>query len=1147
MIIKLLQHILRTTKYSLVGVYVQCLLVGVLWASDISAQQKSIDEVFLTVDLENRNLEDVFLLINERTNFNFHYNTKITSRLKIADVELKEVSLGDLLRRLSKETGLNFRRINETIHVEKASRPGVKVVDEVFQQQSRAVTGRVIDQESNEGLPGVNVIIKGTTTGTVTDADGNYKIEVASSESVLIFSSIGYVSQEIMVGQQAVINVTMATDIVTLTEIVVVGYGEQKKETVVGAVTQTSGSVLQRTGGVSNVGSALTGNLPGVITTASTGMPGDENPRIIIRGQSSWNGNDPLILVDGVERPEFFSTMDISSVESISVLKDASATAVFGSRGANGVIIVTTKRGKEGKAEITATLNSTMKFVSRLPGKRDAYDAMMLRNRAIEHELSENPVSWQDIIPHEIADKYRHPANLEEAERYPNINWQKAMFKDYAMAYNANIGIRGGTEALKYFANIDFQNEGDLFRKFDNNRGYEAGYNYNRLNFRSNLDFQLTPTTKLLTNLSGSYGVRKNPWGGGNDYNFWIAAYNSAPDAFIPRYSDGTWGYHDPDVQAALNSIRILSVSGVEYRTTARMSTNFVLEQNLDKLVKGLNFRGTVAVDNTFVESNRGINDLYNAFQQKWIDPGTGQVFYGQSFDPNTRFDFYEATAWVHTGGSIGGDQRRIFYQTQLNYATTVAEKHNIGAMGLMSRQEGAIGSQIPIYREDWVFRTTYNFNNKYLVEYNGAYNGSEKFGPGYRFAFFSSGGLGWNISEEEFMKSFSFLDLLKLRASYGEVGDDTGGGRFLFQDQWSYGTSSKLGLDGWRSESSPYTWYRQTSAGNPSVRWETVYKYNAGVDFGFLNGFVEGSFDVFRDNRIDILMSQVVPGYAGFAPPIANLGRMETKGFELAVKLNHTLNNGINLWANFAMTHAKDRVIFRGDAELLPDYQKQAGYQLGQARTHISSGYYNTWDDLYASTPHDNYNDTKIPGNYNIIDFNGDGIIDNQDSAPYAYSGIPQNTYNTTVGLEWRGLSFFVQFYGVNNVTRQVVLTSLTGQMNRAYEEGSYWSKDNTGADTPMPRWLSLAAGYNYGDRYFFDGSYIRLKNAEVAYRFSTGWVNRLGLQSLRVYVNGNNLLLWTDMPDDRESNFASTNNWGSFGAYPTVRRVNLGLNLTF
>lgn len=1021
-------------------------------------------------------------------------------------------------------------------------------------QQNRIVKGSVKDAENNEGLPGVNVLIKGTNTGTVTDTNGEFVIEVASAESILVFTFIGYTSQEVVVGQQSVFDIKMKSDVSLLSEVVVVGYGEQKKETVIGAVTQTSAKVLTRTGGVSNLGAALTGNLPGLVTMASTGMPGDENPQILIRGRSTWNNNaTPLILVDGVERPEFFKVMDVNSVESVSVLKDASATAVFGSRGANGVIIITTKRGREGKAEITATVNSTVKMVSKLPGKKDSYDAMQVRNRAIEYELSENPSAWSDIIPQQIVNKYRYPASAEEAERYPNVDWQNVLFKDYAMAYNASVGIRGGTENTKYYANLDFQNEGDLFREIKNDRGYEPGYAYNRLNFRNNLDFQLTPSTKLQTNLSGTYAVRKSPWGGGNDYNFWIAAYNNPPDVFVPRYADGFWGYYNPNNAVAQNSVRILSISGLEYTTTAGISTNFTVEQSLEKLLKGLNLKGSVALDNTFVESDRGVNDLYNDIQEMWVDPVTGQVFFRQAFESNSGFDFYDrGAAWSPSTGVIDGwaSGRRLFYQLQANYAATINEDHKLTLMGLFNRQENATGSEVPRYREDWVFRTTYNFRTKYSFEYSGAYNGSEKFSPEYRFAFFSSGGLGWTISEENFMKDLSFIDLLKVRASYGQVGDDNvASGRWLFQDQWAYGESAKLGTVGWQSEYSPYTWYRQSSVGNQSVRWETVTKYNVGIDFGFLDGLFEGSIDIFKDDRKDILMAgsdRAVPSYYGTTAPVANLGRMQTKGFELVLKFNHTLDNGVRVWADFAMTHAKDKVFNRDDQQLLADYQKDAGYQLGQSKTHISAGYYNTWDELYASTVHNANDQTKIPGNYNIVDFNGDGVIDSFDAAPYGFSGSPQNTFNTNVGIEWKGLSFFVQFYGVNNVMRQVVFNSLTGGVNRVYDEGSYWSEENTNADSPMPRWKSVAASYNSGSRYFYDGSFLRVKNAELGYRFSSGWVNRVGLQSLRVYVSGNNLFLWTDMPDDRESNFAGTG-WASQGAYPTVKRINLGLNLTF
>lgn len=1140
-------HFMRSI---LLGIYFLCFVFS-SFASGEYESTKSIEDIYLTLEITDSDLEEIFTTVSDKTGFNFHYTKHVVTDGSMS-LNLKDVSLGTCLRHISQETGLSFKRINETIHVDELRNTSYTVMEVIDDQQGIRVTGRITG--NGEGLPGVTILIKGNQVGTVSDIDGNYSITVPSRESVLIFSFVGFTTQEVQVGDQTEIRVDLKDDVTALEEVVVVGYGEQKKETVVGAVTQANNEVLERTAGIPNVATALTGNLPGLITTASSGMPGQENPRIVIRGNNTWNGdNSPLILVDGVARPDFFNNMDVNSVASISVLKDASATAVFGSRGANGVIIVTTKRGQLGKAEITANVNTTVKVVSKLPGTKDAYDAIGLRNRAIEYELSLNPSSWQAIIPEEIRYKYLHPANEEEAERYPNVDWQDEMFGNYAMAYNANIGVRGGTEFVKYFANVDYQRENDLFKDIKNGRGYDPGYAFNRLNFRTNLDFQLTPTTKFQTNLGGSYAVRKSPWGGGDSYPFWIAAYGNSPTAYIPQYDDGAWGYYQPNENAAVNSVRNLAISGLEHQTTNTILTNFVLEQDLGMLLKGLNFKGTLALDNRFTETGRGVNDLYNALREKWIDPETGQVYYKTPFEANTRFDNYTAGAsWSPASGAIDNNVsfRQIFYQLQLNYNTTIAQKHNVGLMGLVNRMESATGDDIPQYREDWVFRTTYNFASKYLLEYNGAYNGSEKFGPGYRFAFFSSGGIGWLISEENFMNSLPFINYFKIRASYGETGDDGGATRFAYTDSWAYDASgpAKLGVSGWRSEESPYLWYQQTGIGNPTVRWETVYKYNLATEFELFDGLIKGSLDLFRDRRVDVFITgsdRNVPSYFGADAPSANLGKVTTEGFEVTLGVNHTFGSGVRVWADFAVTHAKDEVIFRDDPQLLEDYQKNAGYQLGQARTHVSSGFYNNWDELYASTTHNTNNASKLPGNYHILDYNADGVIDNLDVIPYGFSGTPQNTYNTNIGFEWKGLSAFVQFYGVNNVTRWVQFSSLGGQTNRAYEEGSYWSQDNTDADTPMPRWLTLVNGANNGSRYYYDGSYLRLKNAEIAYRFTSGWINKIGLSSLRVYLNGNNLLLWTDMPDDRESNFAT--NLASQGAYPTVKRMNLGLNLVF
>ncbi|PWG81325.1 SusC/RagA family TonB-linked outer membrane protein [Pararcticibacter amylolyticus] len=1018
-------------------------------------------------------------------------------------------------------------------------------------QQRHTVKGTVLDQQHNSVI-GATVTVKGTSTRTLTDVNGKFSIVVPSDRQILVVSYVGMHPQEVDVKGKTEVRVTMRDDAASLEEVVIVGYGTQKKASVVAAVAQTTGKVLERAGGVSSIGAALTGNVPGVVTTASTGMPGDEDPRIVIRGRSTWNNNDPLILVDGIERP--MTSVDIGSVESVSVLKDASATAVFGVRGANGVILITTKRGREGQASVRGTVNNVVKVPSKLPGKYDAYDALRIRNEVIEYELALRPESWNDYLPQDIINKYRYPADQTEAERYPNVNWDEVLFKDYAMSHNANLNISGGTSKVKYFASADYLYEGDLFRTFENDRGYKPGYGFNRLNMRSNLDFQLSKSTILKTNLSGSRGVKKMPWGASNsDYSYWISAYSTAPDVFMPQYSDGTWGYHAPNVQRGLNSARILAVSGVSYTTTNRITTDFTLDQDLASFVKGLNFKGTIALDNSFIEGSRGVNDLYNDTQAKWIDPETGKTTYQQAFDATNRFDFQNGINWATVGGTVQDwlTYRRLFYQAQLNYSRTLGVKHNVTAMGLFNRNQYATGSEIPFNREDWVFRATYNYANKYILEYNGSYNGSSKFGPENRFAFFSSGGLGWTISEEKFMKPLTFVDNLKIRGSYGEIGDDSGGARWLYLTQWAYGGQTKLGVTGEGSETSPYVWYRQSALGNPDVRWEKVKKMNVGADFSFFKGFISGKFDFFKDRRSDILLTgdrRAIPSYYGVLPPIQNLGIVENKGYELELAMDKKLNPNWHIWANMNYTRAKDKVIEADDASLLPDYQKRAGKQISQTYSHVSAGYYNTWDQLYASTIADNGDEQKLPGNYHILDYNADGVIDAKDNIPYAFPSVPQHTFNATFGVDWKGFSAFVQFYGVNNVTRQVVFGSLSGQNHLVYDEGSYWSKDNTDGDVPLPRWLSTPSSYNAGSRYMFDGSYIRLKNAEIAYTFQreNSFVKRLGIASMRVFLNGNNLAVWTKMPDDRESNFAGTG-WASQGAYPTVKRFNLGANIIF
>ena len=1017
----------------------------------------------------------------------------------------------------------------------------------VLAQNGITVRGTVFDS-NGETVIGASVVLKGNNSiGTISDIDGNFVLTVPNENSTLVVSFVGMKSQEVKSTSKGMIKVTLEDDSQQLEEVVVVGFGQQKKASVVGAIAQTNAKALERTGGVSSLGQALTGNLPGVVTMTTTGQPGDEDPKITIRGVTSWNSSDPLVLVDGVERP--MNSVDINSVASISVLKDASATAVFGVRGANGVILITTKRGEEGKAVININASTTLKTYSKIPDMMDAYDALSLRNQVIESELAYHPDSWSYYLTQDRLNKYRYPANLAEAERYPNIDWADYLLKNVATSYNANINISGGTKFVKYFASVDYTHEGDIYKKVANTKGYDPGFGYDRINVRSNLDLNLTKTTKFHVNLSGSHAVKKATQGQYENL-VWSAFYGIAPDSFMPVYSDGTFGYYQPNpTQAATNSYENLSVNGIGYTTDDRLNTDFTLEQDLGFLLKGLNIQAKLAFDNAFRETGRGVDDTtdWESEAHKWIDPETGQEYTDITPDALYKFDFHNNNTWKTGAGSVQNNAtyRRLNYSAQLNYSNKFGQ-HTVGAMGNFSREQYATGSEQPHYRENWVFRVTYDFANRYMFEYNGAYNGSEIFAKENRFAFFNSGAIGWMVSEEPLVKKLNlkWLDMLKLRASYGEIGDDNINGRWLYMDTWANGGAYRQSLTGVDPAKSPYSWWQQTQLGNKNLQWEVATKLDIAADFAILGGLISGSFDYFKEKRSNILITggnRAVPGYFGASAPVANLGKVDSEGFELDLRWNKQLNRDWRLWGNTSLTHAVSKVKEADDPQLKPEYQKKANKAIDQTYTYLDHGYYNSWDELYGSTAHDEYDDGRKPGNYIILDYDADGIISVNDNIPYGYTGIPQNTMNLQVGCDYKGWSFFVQFYGVNNVNRSVGLTSLGGTRNTAFYEGTYWSPDNQNADVPLPRWLNQTSKYTDGTRFMFDGSYVRLKYAELSYTFSKEkWLKASGLSSLKLFVNGNNLFLWTDMPDDRESNT------GGWSAYPTQRRFNLGFKIT-
>ncbi|SNR66164.1 TonB-linked outer membrane protein, SusC/RagA family [Lutibacter agarilyticus] len=1017
--------------------------------------------------------------------------------------------------------------------------------------QEKTIAGTVTD-EGGIPLPGVSIIVKGTKNGAVTDFDGEFAIKVKSELDILVFSYIGMEIEEVPASGKTKIALIMRSAAEQLDDIVIIGYGSQKKESVVGAITKAKGEDLMKSGGVSNVGEAIQGKLPGVVAISSSGLPGQTDPKIFIRGQGSWNGGgQPLILVDNIERS--MGDLDLNEIESISVLKDASATAVFGVKGANGVILITTKRGKSGKAQLSLSGNATVKSVSKLPKQLNSFSSITHANESIMRELAYTPNSWNDIVPFQIQDKYRNPATLEESFQYPDVDWHDVLLKDQVTDTRVNLSVRGGSDFAKYFGSLSYQTTRDIFKgsEYNNGKGYNSEYRYDRFNYRSNLDFNITSSTKVSVNISGYYGVQEKPI---SDITKPLnGLYNIASSLYTPLYPDGLYGDHVSGESSFRNPLIYLTQRGAETSNRVGISSDFILDQKLNFITKGLSLNARLSYDNNTTAGrsirDRGDSDYDNVIYRIYDVDGNEII---TSPDGVNDFD-YVIQPWTQSALNVsnGSKFRRLTYQGALNYKRTFADKHNTSGLFLFQREESARGSVFPSYREDWVGRITYNYDDKYFLDVNGAYNGSEKFGPGYRFELFPSAAAGWMISNENFLSNEDWLNTLKIRGSYGLVGDDrANGNRFLYDTRWENGGSSFL-VPSHIQNRSPYIWYSEQVAGNPELQWETSLKSNIGIDLALFQNAVTAQFDYFAEDRENIFITGTnrnVPDFFGFAPPAANTGVVHVKGFEFVLGLKHTFANDLRLFTDFSYTRAKDKVIAREDPELKPFYQKAAGYIIGQPRAAIAGDILASWDDIYMSTPTVNDQNFRRPGYYDVIDYNGNGDYNStDDNAPLGYSDRPQNTWTWNVGGSYKGFNLMLMFYGSQNANRTLDSRTFNKETYLFFDYlQDYWSPDNQDATLTLQPWtLDNAALDPMRNR--FDASVVRLRTVEFAYDIPKSFCSQMGVSSMRFFVNGNNLLLWTDLPDDREFNGSNSQDSDRTGDYPTLRRINFGFNLNF
>jgi TonB-linked SusC/RagA family outer membrane protein len=1025
----------------------------------------------------------------------------------------------------------------------------------ICHQQLDKLSGKVVDEHGTP-VPGVTVAVKGTSIGTTTDDDGNYVLQVEKGQT-LVFSSIGYKRQEIQYNGQSHINTTLEASSTQLNEVVTVGYGIQKKASVVGAIGQISGDAILKQD-VPEVANALAGLLPGLETIQSSSLPGgsgenDNATKIYIRGRSTWNAAQPLVLVDGVERS--IDDIDPYEIDKISILKDASATAVFGVKGANGVILITTKRGKLGKVQLNLDAQATMNVLSRQPNVLGSYDGNVLRNEAILNEVGVSPSSWSEYKPQQVLNYYK---TQEYPDLFPDVNWLDEFTKDYAMSSRANFNIRGGTKFVKYFGSLSYLHQGGLIATKDYGQGYNPSYNYDRFNFRSNLDFDITRTTRLSVNLSGMYGIQKSPNGNNTEYaTFWKSLYGHPPDVYPVRYSDGTWG-ENLAFDKYLNGLTAVNFHGVKSDNRTRITTDLKLDQKLDFITPGLSLGGRLSLDNYFLTEGPDITD--DGVVTKYMPPSLVGL-------PKDQWDQYAIYNYPAVGEANGynytdlpnryaneesltqGQSRATDYQVNLNYARTLGD-HDVSGLFLVKRRESAGNQDFLSYEEDWVGRLTYSYLSKYLVEFNGAYTGSEKFSRKYRFGFFPSVGLGWVISEEKFFRqALPFIDQMKFRYSDGKVGNDQGIARWQYVSNWDPLTNTwRFGSPYLSSTGLPIT--LEGAIANPDIHWETDHKQNFGLDAAFLRSDLTLSFNYFWDTNSDIFVSAAQrTGNDIFGAPLpsANIGETKTHGWELDLQYRHHFNNRVSIKVRYTQSFVKNLVMKRDDPALLPNYQKQAGFPIGKVHSQVNQpGEIQSWDQVYTGVLGID-NTQRLPGDFRQIDFNADGVVDQNDRVPYGYSGYPQYTHSLMFEADYKGFNARILFYGAWNVSLPVNYS----EFNEGYtiiwgfQANTAWNPEAGRTTSATYPGLRLYTSSSKGNWSVEDGSYTRIKSAELGYNFNKRILKKLKLSSLQIFLRGYNLALWSKMREDREAQS------GGIAirtlSYPLTKNYTLGLSLGF
>lgn len=1010
-------------------------------------------------------------------------------------------------------------------------------------QDKVTVTGQVIDA-TGEGVIGASVLEAGTTNGTITDFDGNYKIQVKPN-ATLRFSYVGFVSQSVRVAGQKTINVTLLEDRNVVEEVVVVGYGHQKKESVIGAISQVNTKELLKSP-AGNVSQALAGKVAGLVTSQTSGAPGADDMQLFIRGRASFAGdNQPLVMVDGIERP--FSQIAPDDIENISVLKDASATAVYGVRGANGVILVTTKRGKDQKPTVSLTANWQWSSPTRKDSYLNSYESVKLLEEALANDGMASQYSAHDI------DMFRKSVNGElsgtDAMLYPNVDWYDTVLRKSAPAQRYNVNVQGGTKRMRYYVSAEYYDQSGLFKNFSEDKyGNESNQSYNRIGFRSNLDFQMTKDFTFSVNFGTRFEERRGPNSNepfDGSYSQIFYGLNHMPGWKFPvsyevDNGDGTMKtLYAGNSQYQDNPVGRLAKAGFYRATNTISETNFIADYKMDWVTPGLSAKAMVSFD-------------YNAYYNRKFTANFATYELIDASAPGLLSSYNQFN--TDTELAYAGDDQtttyKLYMEYQLNYARKFG-KHDVTGMLLYNQNDYRYQAELARRYQGVVGRVTYGYDDRYLAEFNFGYNGSENFRSGKRFGFFPAMSLGWIISNEKFMEGTKkWLDNLKLRGSYGQVGNDVykvGGvqQRFLYEEKWSqiandyfFGTTGKTGIF-------------ENQYPNYGVTWERAHKYDIGVDFAFLNGLIRGNFDYFYEKRNDILTEFLTrPQWVGVTMAAGNLGKTKNQGYELELRHTNTIGKDFRYNIGGSFSHAHNEIIEMDEPALKTAYRLQAGNPINQFQGLISEGFITQADIDSGTLPVSTYGNTQV-GDLKYKDMNGDGFIDDRDVTYIGYSDIPENTYSLSLGCEWKGISFSMMFQGVDHVSRyydaEAMFAFVNGGKVREHHLGRWNPAESEAYNLSHATYplLHYDANGNHNQRVnsFFlkNGAFVRLKNIELGYNLPSQWIKHALMSECRVFINASNLITWDHLDDLVDPESSGSNK------YPIMKTISLGVNIRF